>query len=72
MENSASGPLETPANTLQRVRDRVLAGGHLLVMSLSADEMAAANELILRGEAEIVSSACKPFLRARLERMIIE
>ena len=68
MEHSANSSTEDPAHTVQRLRKRVLAGAHLLVMSLSADEMAAANELILRGEAERVSSACRPCLVVRLDQ----
>jgi hypothetical protein len=62
---------EDPALTLKRVRKRVLGGSRLLLDSLNADELAAAQQLIFADEAEIVSAACKPFLVAKLDRIII-
>jgi hypothetical protein len=62
---------EDPTATLKRVRDCVLRGGRLLLDSLNADELAAAQTLIFADEAEIVSEACKPFLVAKLDRIII-
>lgn len=62
---------EDPATTLKRVRKRVSDGNRLLLDSLTADELAAAQKLIFAGEAEIVSAACKPFLVAKLDRIII-
>ena len=62
---------EDPATTLKRLRKRVLGGGNLLLDSLTADELVAAQNLIFKDEAEIVLSACKPFLIAKLDRIII-
>ncbi len=62
---------ENPVATFQRVRNRVLGGSRLLLDSLNADELAAAQKLIYAEEAEIVSAACKPFLVAKLDRIII-
>ena len=62
---------EDPAVTLGRIRKRVLGGSYLLVDKLTADELAAAQNLIFNGEAEIVLSACKPFLVAKLNKVII-
>ena len=62
---------EDPTATLKRVRERVLSGSRLLLDSLNADELAAAQTLIFADEAEIVSAACKPFLVAKLDRIII-
>jgi hypothetical protein len=62
---------EDPTAILKRVRERVLSGGRLLLDSLNADELAAAQTLIFADEAEIVSVACKPFLVAKLDRIII-
>lgn len=56
---------------LKRLRARVLGGGSMLLDTLTAEELAAAQEMIFKGEAEIVSAACKPFLVARLDRTII-
>ena len=62
---------EDPIATFERLRKRVLGGSNILLDSLTADEMVAANDLIAKGEAEIVSSACRPFLVAKLDRIII-
>ena len=60
-----------PAATLRQLRKRVLGGSQVLLDSMNADELAAAQELIFKGEAEIVSSACRPFLTTKLDRVII-
>ena len=60
-----------PAATLEQLRSRVLGGGRLLLDRLTAEELAAAQQLILRGEAEIVNEACRPFLLAKLDRIIL-
>jgi len=62
---------ENPEVVLERLRKRVLGGGSLLLDSLTDEELVAMQELIFKDEAEIVSSACKPFLIAKLERTII-
>lgn len=62
---------EDPTVTLERLRKRVSGGSNVLFDSLTADELVAAHELISKGEAEIVLSACKPFLVAKLDRIII-
>jgi hypothetical protein len=56
---------------LERLRKRVLGGGNLLLDSLTDGELIAMQDLIFKDEAEIVSSACKPYLTAKLERTII-
>jgi len=62
---------ENPKVVLERLRKRVLGGGSLLLDSLTDEELVAMQELIFKDEAEIVSSACKPYLIAKLERTII-
>jgi len=62
---------ETPEATLERLRKKVLGGSNLLLDSMSDEELVAMQKLIFKDEAEIVSSACKPFLTAKLERTII-
>ena len=62
---------ENPKVVLERLRKRVLGGSNLLLDSLTDEELIAMQELIFKDEAEIVSSACKPFLIAKLERTII-
>ena len=39
--------------------------------SLAPEELAAAQQLISRGEAEIVNEACRPFRVAKLDRIIL-
>lgn len=60
-----------PATIRKQLRKRVLGGSNVLLDSMTADELAAAQEMIFQDEAEIVLSACKPFLVAKLDRIII-
>ncbi|MGB5706213.1 MAG: hypothetical protein WBM41_05235 [Arenicellales bacterium] len=62
---------EDPAKTLKRLRKSVSGGSNLRLDTLTKAELSAAQSLIFSGEAEIVSSACKPFLTAKLDRIII-
>ena len=62
---------EDPATTFKRVRKKVAGGNRLLLDSLTAEELVAAQKLIFAGEAEIVSAACKPFIVAKLDRFVI-
>ncbi len=62
---------ENPADTLARLQERIVGVSSLLLDSLTDAELVAMQDLILKGEAEIVSSACKPFLIAKLDRVII-
>ena len=43
----------------------------MLLDTLSREELVVAQDLLLKGEAEIVLSACKPFLVAKLDRIVI-
>jgi hypothetical protein len=58
-------------DTLDQLRARVLGGSYLLLDSLSDAELTAMQSLLLSGEAEIINSACKPFLVAKLDRVIL-
>ena len=62
---------QNPEVVLERLRKRVLGGGSLLLDSLTDEELIAMQKMIFKDEAEIVSSACKPYLTAKLERTII-
>ena len=62
---------DNPKVVLERLRKRVLGGGSLLLDSLTDEELIAMQDLIFKDEAKIVSSACKPYLIAKLERTII-
>lgn len=57
--------------TLERLRKRVHGGAYILLDTLSEDELAAMQTLLFNNEAEIVNSACKPFLAAKLNKIII-
>lgn len=69
--SGANSNRENPATTFKRIQASILGGNRLLLDSLSADELAAAQKLIFANKAEIVSSACKPFIVAKLDRIII-
>ncbi len=64
-------PKETPDETLARVRNVILGGGSLLLDRMTEDELVAMQDMLLYGEAEIVNSACRPYLIARLDHTII-
>ncbi len=44
------------------MRRRIYGGARLLLDSLSDEELVAIQALLLEGEAEIISEACKPFV----------
>ena len=56
---------------LQDLRDRVVGGAYLLLDKLTDQELVAMQTLLASGEAEIINSACKPFLVAKLDRVIL-
>ena len=55
-----------PKATLKRLRQRVLGGGRPALEDLVGDEMAAANVMISKGEAEVVCTGCHLYLTATL------
>ena len=68
---TAENRSESSHDCLARLRKRVRGGAYLLLDRLSDDELVAMQSLLLSGEAEIVNSACKPFLVAKLDRFIL-
>ena len=68
-ENQHKG--DKSRTTLERLRERVLGGGYLLLDTLTKDELVAMQSMLFNDEAEIVNSACKPFLVAKLDKIII-
>ena len=56
---------------LHNLRERVRGGAYLLLDQLTDKELVAMQNLLACGEAEIVNSACKPFLVAKLDRVIL-
>jgi hypothetical protein len=57
--------------TLERLRERVLGGGYILLDTLTENELVAMQSMLFNDEAEIINSACKPFLVAKLDKIII-
>ena len=56
---------------LKRLREKVLGGSYILLDTLTEAELVAMQSLLFNEEAEIVNSACKPFLIAKLNKIII-
>ena len=56
--------------TLEQLRERVLGGGYILLDTLTKDELVAMQSMLFSNEAEIVNSACKPFLVAKRKIII--
>lgn len=63
---SDSSARESTNQTHERMRKIILGGGHLLLDDLDPQETEAMQRLILSGEGEIISSACRAFLSARV------
>ena len=53
---------EDPNIAVQEMRRRIYGGARLLLDSLSDEELAAVQPLLLEGEAEIINEACKPYV----------
>lgn len=62
---------EDPKDTFEKLRRRVLRGSGISLDTLSDQELVAANRLVLYGDAEIISSACRPYLARKLDRIVI-
>ena len=52
---------------LEDLRARILGGGSLLLDQMSEAQLIAMQEMLFRGEGEIINSACKPYLIAKLD-----
>ena len=52
---------------LESLRRRILGGGSLLLDQMTEAELVAMQDMLFKGEAEIVNSACKPYLIAKLD-----
>ena len=65
------GKSDNSNTALKRLRKRVLGGGYILLDTLTEDELVAMQSMLFSDEAEIVNSACKPFLVAKLDKIII-
>ncbi|MDX1400563.1 MAG: hypothetical protein R3245_01455 [Kiloniellales bacterium] len=58
---------EAFAVKVETLRKRIARGGRPALEHLVDDEMAAANELIKKGEAEVITSGCHLYLSATLK-----
>ncbi len=47
---------------MKDMRRRIYGGARLLLDSLSDEELAALQPLLIGGEAEIINEACKPYV----------
>ena len=62
---------ENPITTLENLRKKIEDGSNLLVEELTDEELVAMHELLMEGKAEIISLACRPYLAAKQDRIII-
>ena len=54
--------------TESEMRQRIFGGSRLLLDGLSDEELAAVQPLLLKGEAEIINEACRPYVVRKLPR----
>ena len=66
MSDSMRKP-EDPLVIVEQLRKRIRGGGRPALEDLEGEEMAAANELISSGEAEVIHSGCHLYLTATLK-----
>ena len=62
---------QTPKITPQAMRARILGGGRLLLSSLTREELAALQPMLLSQEAEIINEGCKPYVVRKLDRWMV-
>jgi hypothetical protein len=53
---------DDPQTAREDMRRRIYGGARLLLDSLSDEELAALQPLLIGGEAEIINEACKPYV----------
>ena len=58
---------QDPVVVFEQLRRRIRRGGRPALEDLEGEEMAAANELISTGEAEVIHSGCHLYLTATLK-----
>ncbi len=59
------------ASAIDLLRKRVRAGAMIQLDTLDDAELAAMQALLFSNEAEIINSACKPFLVAKTDRVLL-
>ncbi len=62
---------ENSITAFENLRKKIEDGSNLLVEQLTDEELVAMHELLLEGKAEIISLACRPYLSAKQDRIII-
>jgi len=62
---------ENPITAFENLRKKIEDGSNLLVEELTDEELVAMHELLMEGKAEIISLACRPYLAAKQDRIII-
>jgi len=62
---------ENSITAFENLRKKIEDGAHLLVEELTDEELVAMHELLMEGKAEIISQACRPYLTAKQDRIII-
>ncbi len=50
------------------MRRHIFGGAHLLLESLTDNELAALQPMLVAGDAEIINEACKPYVVRKLPR----
>ena len=58
-------------SAVESLRRRVRGGAMIQLDTLDEAELAAMQALLFNDEAEIVNSACKPFLKAKTDRVLL-
>ncbi len=58
-------------STIESLRKRVRGGAMIQLDTLDDIELAAMQALLFNEEAQIVNSACKPFLVAKTDRILL-
>ena len=62
---------DNPVAAYKGLQQQIQDGRKLLIENLTEAECVAMHELILAGKAEIISMACRPYLAAKQDRIII-
>jgi hypothetical protein len=63
------GMVSDPREAEEEMHRRIFGGARVLLDSLSDEELAALQPMLLSGEAEIIDEACKPYVIRKLPRL---
>lgn len=59
-----------PAGTLVDLRTRILGGAVQPLEQLAGEDLVVMREMLIKGEAEVISSASKPYLIAKRSKPV--